>query len=316
MPDSKVLAVVMNNILTINPNKDSSFAMMLEAQSRGYQIVCFDTNQMSLNPQGVLANATMVKLTDTNHHFVRIIRQFVFVLTDADIILMRKDPPFNMNYIYATYLLEKVEEQGVMIINKPQSLRDFNEKLSITNFPECITNTLVTSNQNDIKDFLTKHQDIIIKPLDGMGGQNIFKLSLTKDDPIQINQHINNLTHQGITPIMAQKYLPEIALGDKRILIINGKPIDYALARIPKKGNFKGNLAAGATGVAQPLSARDYWLCEQIAPTLQASGLLLVGLDVIGDYITEINITSPTGIRELDKQCELNIASVLFDEVL
>jgi glutathione synthase len=217
-----------------------------------------------------------------------------------------------MNYIYATYFLEQAENKGVLVVNKPQSLRDANEKMFALNFPHCIAKTLVSSKQSQIKKFINTQNLAVVKPLDGMGGKDIFKLKNTDNN---IDEVLDYLTKQGSTPIMAQEFLPEIAQGDKRILLINGKPIDYALARIPAKGSFKGNLAAGAVGIGQPLSARDYYLCEQIAPTLKAKGLMFVGLDVIGDYITEINVTSPTCIRELDEQFDLNIAKVLFDAI-
>ncbi|WP_083502936.1 glutathione synthase [Bathymodiolus septemdierum thioautotrophic gill symbiont] len=225
---------------------------------------------------------------------------------------MRKDPPFDMDYIYATYFLEQAEKQGSLIINKPQSLRDANEKLFALNFPHCMPETLVTANQSQIKIFINTQKTAVVKPLDGMGGRDIFKFN-ARDTAIDTT--LNRLTNNGKSPIMVQAFLPEIAKGDKRILLIDGKPIDYALARIPAKGNFKGNLAAGAIGIGQPLSKRDYYLCEQIAPTLKQKGLVFVGLDVIGDYITEINVTSPTCIRELDKQFNLNIAGVLFDAI-
>jgi glutathione synthase len=217
-----------------------------------------------------------------------------------------------MNYIYATYFLEQAESKGVLVVNKSQSLRDANEKMFALNFPHCIAKTLVSSKQSQIKKFIKTQNLAVVKPLDGMGGKDIFKLKNTDNN---IDEVLDYLTKQGSTPIMAQEFLPAIAQGDKRILLINGKPIDYALARIPAKGSFKGNLAAGAIGIGQPLSTRDYYLCEQIAPTLKAKGLMFVGLDVIGDYITEINVTSPTCIRELDKQFDLNIAKILFDAI-
>jgi glutathione synthase len=225
---------------------------------------------------------------------------------------MRKDPPFDMNYIYATYFLEQAENNGVLVVNKAQSLRDANEKLFALNFPHCIAKTLVSSNKNRLKEFIKIQGVSVVKPLDGMGGKDIFKL---EHGDSNIDEVLDYITHQGSTPIMAQEFLPEIVQGDKRILLINGKPIDYALARMPAEGSFKGNLAAGATGIGQPLSARDRYLCEQIASTLKSKGLMFVGLDVIGDYITEINVTSPTCIRELDQQFNLNIAGVLFDEI-
>jgi glutathione synthase len=233
-------------------------------------------------------------------------------LGEFDAILMRKDPPFNMDYIYATYLLEQAENNGVLVVNKPQSLRDANEKLFALNFAHCIPTTLISTQIGQIKSFIKAEKTVVVKPLDGMGGNDIFKLT---DGDRNINEVLDYLTHQGTRQILTQTFLSDIVKGDKRILLINGKPIDYALARMPAEGSFKGNLAAGATGIGQPLSDRDYYLCEQIGPTLKDKGLMFVGLDVIGDYITEINVTSPTCIRELDAQFNLNIAGVLFDAI-
>jgi len=229
-----------------------------------------------------------------------------------DVVFMRKDPPFDMDYIYSTYLLEQLELQGVLVINKPSSLRDANEKLFALNFPECIPKTLVSSKISQLQGFIDSLSTVVVKPLDGMGGVDIFKLS--KGDT-NISEILKKITNNETRYIMAQEFLPEIKDGDKRILLINGRPVDYALARLPVEGSFKGNLAAGAKGVGQPLSERDRYLCAQIAPMLIKKGLVFVGLDVIGDYITEINVTSPTCIRELDKQFEINISAMLLDEV-
>ena len=233
-------------------------------------------------------------------------------LGSLDVVFMRKDPPFDMDYIYATYLLEQLESEGVLVINKPSSLRDANEKLFALNFPECIPQTLVSSKIQLLESFIESLQTAVVKPLDGMGGTDIFKLTKGDKDTSNI---LKRITNNETRYIMAQEFLPEIKDGDKRILLINGKPVDYALARLPAKGSFKGNLAAGAKGVGQPLSDRDRYLCAQIAPTLIEKGLIFVGLDVIGDFITEINVTSPTCIRELDKQFGINISSTLLDEV-
>jgi glutathione synthase len=225
---------------------------------------------------------------------------------------MRKDPPFDMDYIYATYLLEQLESEGALVINKPSSLRDANEKLFALNFPDCIPKTLVSSNIDKLDDFINEIKTAVVKPLDGMGGTDIFKLSVGDK---QINEILTKITNNQSRYIMAQEFLPEIKDGDKRILLINGKPVEYALARLPAEGSFKGNLAAGAKGVGQPLSERDRYLCAQIAPLLIEKNLVFVGLDVIGDYITEINVTSPTCIREIDKQFGINISSMLLDEI-
>ena len=225
---------------------------------------------------------------------------------------MRKDPPFDMDYIYATYLLEQAEISGVMVVNKPSSLRDANEKLFALNFSDCIPKTLVSSNIEQLIAFINDNEEAVVKPLDGMGGKDIYKLKIGDEN---INEVLLRITNQGQRYIMAQEFLPEIKHGDKRILLINGIPIDYALARLPAEGSFKGNLAAGAKGVGQSLTERDRYLCKKIAPMLIEKELIFVGLDVIGDYITEINVTSPTCIRELDKQFDLNISAQLLDAI-
>ena len=307
-----ILAVLMDDISSIKPIKDSSLAMMLEAQKRGWEIYTFDTHDMFYEDGKVVANACKTLVRDSEHDWYECEDIKVLQLNNIDVVFMRKDPPFDMDYIYATYLLEQAENSGVLVVNKPSSLRDANEKLFALNFPGCIPETLVSSNIEKLSEFISKIKTAVVKPLDGMGGTDIFKL--TKGDK-NIQEVLLKITNQGSRFIMAQEFLPEIKDGDKRILLINGKPVDYALARIPAEGNFKGNLAAGAKGVGQPLSERDRHLCNQIAPMLIEKELMFVGLDVIGDYITEINVTSPTCIRELDSQFNLNISSILLDEV-
>ena len=286
--------------------------MMLEAQKRGWDIYTFDSTDMFYGDGKVIANARKTLVKDSEHEWYKCEAAEELQLTNIDVVFMRKDPPFDMDYIYATYLLEQAEDSGVLVVNKPSSLRDANEKLFALNFPNCIPETLVSSNIEKLSEFISKIKIAVVKPLDGMGGTDIFKL--TKGDK-NIEEVLLKITNQGSRFIMAQEFLPEIKHGDKRILLINGKPIDYALARIPAEGSFKGNLAAGAKGVGQPLSARDRHLCSQIAPMLIEKELMFVGLDVIGDYITEINVTSPTCIRELDSQFNLNISSILLDEI-
>jgi len=304
------IAVLMDDIANIKPSKDSSFAMMLEATSRGWEIYTFDSNDMSASHGGVFANASKTSVTDRlEGWFVKQPSERV-PLSGFDVILMRKDPPFDMDYIYATYLLEQAEMSGVVVVNKPQSLRDANEKLFALNFPQCIPKTLVSTSSMQIKGFIEEQQVVVVKPLDGMGGKDIYKLTHKDKD---IDKVISLMTINGNRQIMAQEFLEDISKGDKRILLIDGKPVDFALARIPAKGSFKGNLAAGAKGIGQPLSDRDRYLCGQVSQTIKDMGLLFVGLDVIGDYITEINVTSPTCIRELDDQFNLNIAAELFD---
>ena len=285
---------------------------MLEAQKRGWEIFTFDTPDMFYKDGIVFANARKTLVRDSEQDWYECEDIKALPLNNIDIVFMRKDPPFDMDYIYATYLLEQAENSGTLVVNKPSSLRDANEKLFALNFPECIPETLVSSNIKKLSEFISKIKTAVVKPLDGMGGTDIFKL--TKGDK-NIEEVLLKITNQGSRFIMAQEFLPEIKNGDKRILLINGKPVDYALARIPAAGSFKGNLAAGAKGVGQPLSARDRHLCSQIAPMLIEKELMFVGLDVIGDYITEINVTSPTCIRELDSQFDLNISSMLLDEI-
>ena len=286
--------------------------MMLEAQKRGWDIYTFDSTDMFYGDGKVIANARKTFVKDSEHEWYKCEATEELQLTNIDVVFMRKDPPFDMDYIYATYLLEQAENNGVLVVNKPSSLRDANEKLFALNFPDCIPETLVSSNIEKLSEFISKIKTAVVKPLDGMGGTDIFKLA--KGDK-NIEEVLLKITNQGSRYIMAQEFLPEINDGDKRILLINGRPVDYALARIPAEGNFKGNLAAGAKGVGQPLSERDRYLCSQIAPMLIEKELMFVGLDVIGDYITEINVTSPTCIRELDSQFNLNISSSLLDEV-
>jgi glutathione synthase len=226
--------------------------------------------------------------------------------------MMRKDPPFDMEYIYATYLLERAEGQGVKVFNKPQSLRDCNEKFFATYFPECCPPLVVSRNLDVLRDFHAKHRNVVFKPLDGMGGKSIFRLM--ENDP-NLSVVLETLTDSGRSQIMGQVYLPEIVDGDKRILMVNGEPVPYALARIPAAGSTRGNLAAGGRGVGQPLSDRDRWIAEQVGPELKKRGLAFVGIDVIGDYLTEVNVTCPTCIRELDAQFSIDIGSMLFDHV-
>jgi glutathione synthase len=304
------IAVLMDDIANINPKKDSSLAMMLEATRRGWEIFTFDTIDMFARNGDVFANTSKTTVHDNLFKWFEKSPSQPIPLTNFDIILMRKDPPFDMDYIYATYLLEQAESAGVYVVNKPQSLRDANEKLFSLNFPKCIPENLVSANIMQIKSFIEEQKIVVVKPLDGMGGKDIFKLTHNDND---IDKTLKYLTNNGKRQIIAQRFLKEISKGDKRILLIDGEPIDFALARMPANGSFKGNLAAGAIGIGQPLSDQDRYLCKQLSQLLKDKGLVFVGLDVIGDYITEINVTSPTCIRELDNQFNLNIAGELFD---
>ena len=307
------VGVVMDPIAKIKPWKDSTFAMLLEAQRRGWSLLYMEPGDLYVRDGRTFAATRALSVTDNNDDWYRLADAVNHDLADLDIILMRQDPPFNAEYIYATYLLEKVEREGVLVVNRPGSVRDSNEKLFATDFPQCCAPTLVSSQSTLLRNFVQEFGDTVMKPLDGMGGSNIFRVR--KDSP-NISVVIEVLTQHGKTPIMAQRFVPEITEGDKRILMINGEPVPYALARIPKEGELRGNLAAGGTGQGRELSDRDRWICEQVGPTLKRKGLYFVGLDVIGDYLTEINVTSPTCIRELDAIFDINIAGQLFDTLL
>ena len=300
------VGVVMDPIAKIKPWKDSTFAMLLEAQRRGWSLLYMEPGDLYVRDGRTFATTRALSVTDNNDDWYRLADAVNHDLADLDIILMRQDPPFNAEYIYATYLLEKVEREGVLVVNRPGSVRDSNEKLFATDFPQCCAPTLVSSQSTLLRNFVQEFGDTVMKPLDGMGGSNIFRVR--KDSP-NISVVIEVLTQHGKTPIMAQRFVPEITEGDKRILMINGEPVPYALARIPKEGELRGNLAAGGTGQGRELSDRDRWICEQVGPTLKRKGLYFVGLDVIGDYLTEINVTSPTCIRELDAIFEIGRAS-------
>ncbi|ADE13419.1 glutathione synthetase [Nitrosococcus halophilus Nc 4] len=304
------LGVVMDPIATLNIKKDSTFAMLLEAQSRGWTLGYMEQSELYLKDGHAYALLRELMVKDDPASWYQLGQPHPVSLTELDLILMRKDPPFDMEYVYTTYLLERAEQAGVLVVNKPSSLRDANEKLYTAWFPQCCPPTLVTRKATLLRDFLAEQQDIVLKPLDTMGGASIFRVR--QEDP-NLAVIIETLTHQGQRQVMAQRYLPEIRFGDKRILMVDGQPIPYALARIPAPGETRGNLAAGGRGEGIPLSARDYWICEQVGPTLKARGLIFVGLDVIGDYLTEINVTSPTCIRELDALYGLNISAQLMD---
>ncbi|MEW4983650.1 MAG: glutathione synthase [Cycloclasticus sp.] len=306
------LGVVMDPIGSINIKKDTTFSMLLEAQSRGWELFYMEPQDLYLLDGQAKALCKPLTLQRNEHSWFDLADAVDQPLSELDAILMRVDPPFDMDYIYTTYVLERAETAGVLVVNKPQSLRDANEKLFTAWFPQCCSPTLVTSQTQRIKGFLSEHGDIIVKPLDGMGGASIFRL---KKQDHNLGVVLETMTDHGRKLTMAQRYLPEIKQGDKRILIINGKPVPYGLARIPAEGETRGNLAAGGTGEGRELTEREYWLCEQIGPTLVEKGLMFVGLDVIGDYITEINVTSPTCVQELDNLYGLNISGLLMDSI-
>ncbi|MCP4994408.1 MAG: glutathione synthase [Gammaproteobacteria bacterium] len=306
------LGVVMDPIESIKIRKDSTFAMLLEAQARGWEVWYMEQGDLSLRGDRTLARMRRLDVKEDPKNWFEFHNERTVPLDELDVVLMRKDPPFDMEYIYTTYLLEKAEERGVLMVNRPASLRDCNEKLFTAWFPECCPSTRVTRNHKDVADFLEEQKDIILKPLGGMGGASIFRLRT--GDP-NTNVIVETLTDHGRQFMMAQRFIPEITAGDKRILMIDGEPVPYTLARIPKEGETRGNLAAGGTGVGQPLSEQDRWIALQVGPALRERGILFAGLDAIGDYLTEINVTSPTCIRELDTQFGLNIAGQLMDAI-
>ena len=300
----------MDPIETIKPWKDSSLAMLLEAQARDWQIYYFLLDDIFFDNGIAFGQFKTLKLYDDNEHWFDIESSGSCRLDELDVILMRKDPPFDLEYIYGTYILEQAEENGTLVVNRPASLRDCNEKLFTRVFPQCSVETVVSRNPEILKTFIEQHRDIIIKPLDGMGGQSIFRIQA---GDLNTNPIIEAVTKNGSSQTMVQRYIPEISAGDKRILLIDGVAVPYALARLPAEGENRGNIAAGASTRGQPLTDRDRWLCEQVGDELRARGLLFVGIDVIGDYITEINVTSPTCIRELDQEFNLNISADLFE---
>jgi glutathione synthase len=304
------LGVVMDPIESITVKKDTTLAMLLAAQKRGWQIHYMLQSSLYLDKGQSRATTRALTVRDDPEDWFTFGDQSDLALAELDVVLMRKDPPFNMDYIYSTYLLEQAQREGTLIVNDPRSLRDCNEKLFATQFPQCCPDLLVASDARQLRKFHATHKDVILKPLDGMGGSSIFRV---QEGDANLSVIIETLTQGGKQQIMAQKYLPEIKAGDKRILMIDGEPVPYSLARIPAQGESRGNLAAGGSGVAQELSDRDRWICEQVGPTLREKGLLFVGLDVIGDYLTEINVTSPTCVREIDRAYDLDIAGQLMD---
>jgi glutathione synthase len=306
------IGIVMDPIESITPYKDSSFAMLLEAERRNAEIHYMQQHDLRLLSGRSLGDSQRLHVTDDNADWYELGASENIELGSLDAILMRKDPPFDMEYVYTTYILDRAREAGALIVNHPQALRDMNEKAYTAWFPECTPETLITRSMNDMRAFLAEHEKIVAKPLDGMGGKSIF--AIEKGDK-NANVIFETLTDDGQKFAMAQVFVPEIKAGDKRILLIDGEPVPYSLARIPSGDDHRGNLVMGATGVGQELSAVDRSICERVGPVLRDAGVLFAGIDVIGDYLTEVNVTSPTGIRELDKQFDLNIAGQLFDAI-
>ena len=306
------LAIVMDPIGSIKIHKDSSFAMLLAAQARGWTLLYMEQQDLFLRDGEAFAMTRSVEVRDQAGDWFKLGEPQELRLGELDVILMRKDPPLDMEFIYTTHLLEQAEHAGALVVNRPSALRNCNEKLFAAQFPDCCAPNLVSRDPARLRSFLDKYGDIILKPLDGMGGASIFRIQA--DDP-NISVILETLTALGQRTAMAQQFIPEISAGDKRILMVDGEPVPYALARIPAKGETRGNLAAGGRGEGIELSERDRWICNQVGPELRARGLLFVGLDVIGDYLTEINVTSPTCIRELDRLYDLDIAGQLMDSI-
>jgi glutathione synthase len=304
------LGIIMDPISGINIKKDSSFAMLLAAQTRGWELHYMEMQDLYIDNDTPMANMQHLQVEDNPDQWFSLSDSRTQELASLDIILMRKDPPFDLEYIYSTYILEHAKRLGTLIVNDPAALRSVNEKFFITHFADCIAPTLVSRDNSILLDFIRHHKNIIIKPLEGMGGHSIFRISDSDPNCMVI---LETMTNYETRFVMAQQFIPEISAGDKRVLLINGEPIPYALARIPAEGEVRGNLARGGTGRGVELSDRDRWICQQVGPQLRDMGLIFVGLDIIGDYLTEINVTSPTCIRELDSLYNIDIGGQLMD---
>jgi glutathione synthase len=303
------LGVVMDPITTVNVRKDSTLAMLWAASDRGWELWYMRQEDLFLR-DGPRARMQPLRVFRDASRFHEPGEPCDRALADLDVILMRKDPPFDNEFLYSTHILEAAEREGVLVVNRPRALRDCNEKLFATQFPQCCPPLLVSRSAARLRAFQKEHGDVVFKPLDAMGGAMVFRV---RDGDPNISVILETLTAHGATTIMAQRYIPEIVQGDKRILMIDGEPVPFALARIPAVGETRGNLAAGGSGEARPLTERDRWICAQVGPELRERGLLFVGLDVIGDYLTEINVTSPTCIREIDKAYGTDIGGQLMD---
>jgi glutathione synthase len=304
------LAFIVDPLDSFKIYKDSTFAMMREAASRGHELYAMEQQDLLWQANTVSGNCRRLHLTGDEKHWYRTEDAVEMPLQRFDAVLMRKDPPFDMEYVYTTYLLELAEAKGAKIFNRPRAIRDYNEKIAIARFPQFTAPTIVTRRMAAIRAFHAEHHDIILKPLDGMGGVSVFRVRA--DDP-NLNVIMETLTQMGQRSVMAQRYIPEIREGDKRILIIGGKAVPNCLARIPKSGETRGNLAAGGSGVARKLGPRDIEIASTLGPALLADGLILVGLDVIGDYLTEINVTSPTCFQEITQQTGFDVAGMFID---
>jgi len=306
------LGVIMDPVQDITPAKDSSLAMLLEAQARGYELVYFEQEDLHLVNGDAIGDGRALTVHDDLRHWYDLGDPATVRLGDLDVILMRKDPPFNMEFIHTTYILGRAEDAGAIVINKPNSLRDMNEKVFTAWFPQCGPETLITRSIPEMRQFMARHGKIVVKPLDGMGGRAIFVVDKTDKNA---NVIFETLTDENTRHAMAQVYIPQITEGDKRILLIDGQPSELALARIPPAGDNRGNLVVGAQPEIRELTDRDRWICSEVGPVLRERGVVFAGLDVIGDYLTEINVTSPTGIRELTKLGGIDPAADLFDSI-
>lgn len=309
---SRQIGVIMDPLAGISPKKDSTLAMMLAAQARGWQLVCFELAGLALRDGVALGRGKRVSVHDDEQRWFDNTGPWEGRLGDLDVLLMRKDPPFDMEYVHATYILQRAEVAGALVVNSPTALRDVNEKVATAWYPQCTPATLITRHHAQLRAFLAEHGKIVIKPLDGMGGRSVFVVD--EHDPNR-NVIMETLTDNQARFVMAQRYVPEITDGDKRVLLIDGEPVEFLLARVPGGGDHRGNLVAGARGEGRPLGPRERWIAAEVGADLARKGVIFAGLDVIGDYLTEINVTSPTGIRELDRQFGLNIADQLMTAI-
>jgi glutathione synthase len=304
------IVTVMDPIASLNIAKDSTFAMLLEAQRRGHRLFYVVPGGLSVHAGIACANIAPLTVRDDPSGWYEMGPPSPTALDSTHVVLMRSDPPVDPDYVHDTQILSLAQRAGALVVNDPRGLRDMNEKLAALEFPQCCPPTLVSRDARGLKDFIAEHGDVVLKPLDGMGGRSIFR---ARHGDANVNVILETLTSNGHHLAMAQRYVPEIVAGDKRILLIDGEPVPYCLARIPQGDEFRGNLAAGGRGEGRPLTDRDRWIAQQVGPEMKRRGMLFVGLDVIGDYLTEVNVTSPTCIRELDAQFGLNIAGMLFD---
>jgi len=304
------IAFVVDPLDSFKIHKDTTFAIMREAARRRHALYVMEQDDLYWRGGTVYGEAARLHLTGRKPRWYRTEKAAATALADFDAVLMRKDPPFDMEYVYSTYLLELAEAQGARVFNRPRAIRDWNEKMAVARFPRFVPPTVVTRRDTLIREFLAEHRDVILKPLDGMGGASVFRVR--HDDP-NVNVIVETVTHFGRRTIMAQRFIPEIRDGDKRVLVIGGKPVPHCLARIPRPGETRGNLAAGGSGVARKLTRRDREIAETLGPVLHKQGLLLVGLDVIGDHLTEVNVTSPTCFQEITDQTGFNVAGMMLD---